>query len=77
MIPDRTIMRMGFNLYFLSKNKANINTMTAARLRLSPWILRVVSPKKASKRMVDAADAIRPTELERKAFKTLEMLSVF
>src|SRR5699024_5600287 len=27
--------------------------------------------------MVDAADAIRPTELERNAFKTLEMLSIF
>jgi|SRR5699024_224241 len=68
---------MGFNLYFLNKNKAAINTITAAMLRLALPMSIVDEPKKASKIIVEAADAIKPTELERKALRTLEILSIF
>lgn len=67
---------MGFNLYFLNKNRAIIKTIIAVMLTLISLISNDGVPKNASKIIVEAADPISPIELDRSPFNILEILSM-
>lgn len=73
-MPVNTIIYIGFILNFLSPNKDIINIMTAVMFKLIVLIFINGEPKKAIKRIVDAEDAISPTEEERSPFKIFKIL---
>ncbi|AFS77550.1 hypothetical protein Curi_c04750 [Gottschalkia acidurici 9a] len=60
----------------MSKKRETINTIIAVIFRLPALILNDEDSKKAIKIIVDAEDAISPTELERSPFNMLETLSI-
>lgn len=70
------MINTGFGLYFLNNNKEMVNTIIATMFISALSKLNDEVPKKAIMIIVDAADAIRPTELERNPFNTFEMLSM-
>lgn len=70
------IMVKGLSLYFLSRNNEIANTRVAIILRFFISPLRVDLPKKAIKIIVDAEEAIRPIEVERKPFKIFAIPSI-
>lgn len=77
MPPVISMTNIGFSLYLLSKNKESKNVAIAIGLRLIFLLSKEELPKKAIRIIVDAAEAIRPRELERSPFNTLAILSIF
>lgn len=70
------MISIGFVLYFLNKNKEIINIIIAVMFIFTALKLNDRVPINAIIIIVDAADAIRPTELDRNPFNMFEMLSM-
>lgn len=70
------MISIGFGLYFLNNNNETINTIIAVIFIFTALKLNDETPKNAIIIIVDAADAMRPTELDRNPFNTFEMLSM-